>query len=52
MAMSLVYVFEGKTSPKAEYANARLLSLLNLSHDLYVVLQILKRLDEEVIANG
>jgi Type I restriction enzyme R protein N terminus (HSDR_N) len=38
--------------PNAEYANSRLFSLVNPSNDLYVVLQVLKRLGEEAIANG
>ena len=36
--------------PAAEYANSRLFSLLNPSNELYVVLQILKRLGMEAIA--
>ncbi|HBB35661.1 MAG TPA: restriction endonuclease subunit R [Cyanobacteria bacterium UBA8803] len=38
--------------PRAEYANSRLFSLLNPSNELYGVLQILKRLGGEAIANG
>lgn len=38
--------------PAAEYANSRLFSLLNPDNDLYGVLQILKRLGEEAIADG
>ena len=36
--------------PTAEYANSRLFSLFNPSNDLYVVLQVLKRLGREAIA--
>jgi predicted type IV restriction endonuclease len=36
--------------PTAEYANSRLFSLFNPNNDLYVVLQILKRLGREAIA--
>ncbi|WP_322744761.1 type I restriction enzyme HsdR N-terminal domain-containing protein [[Phormidium] sp. LEGE 05292] len=35
--------------PTAEYANSRLFSLLNPSNELYLVLQILRRLGEETI---
>lgn len=38
--------------PTAEYANSRLFSLLNPSNELYLVLQILKRLGEEAIKSS
>jgi len=38
--------------PTAEYANSKLFSLVNPNNDLYGVLQVLKRLGEEAIANG
>lgn len=38
--------------PTVEYANSRLFSLLNPSNELYGVLQILKRLGREAIANA
>ena len=38
--------------PTAEYANSRLFSLVNPDNDLYGVLQVLKRLGAEAIANG
>lgn len=37
--------------PTAEYANSRLFSLVNPDNDLYGVLQVLKRLGAEAIAN-
>jgi hypothetical protein len=37
--------------PTAEYANSRLFSLVNPSNELYTVLQVLKRLGLEAIAN-
>ncbi|HEY9879458.1 MAG TPA: type I restriction enzyme HsdR N-terminal domain-containing protein [Leptolyngbyaceae cyanobacterium] len=36
--------------PTAQYANSRLFSLVNPGNDLYAVLQVLKRLGEEVVA--
>ncbi|NJN86032.1 MAG: restriction endonuclease subunit R [Leptolyngbyaceae cyanobacterium SL_7_1] len=36
--------------PKAEYANSRLFSLVNPNNELWVVLQVLRRLGEEAIA--
>ena len=36
--------------PTAEYANSRLFSLVNPSNELYIVLQVLKRLGEMVVA--
>jgi predicted type IV restriction endonuclease len=38
--------------PTAEYANSRLFSLFNPNNELYTVLQVLKRLGLEAIANG
>ncbi|MFB2896327.1 type I restriction endonuclease [Aerosakkonemataceae cyanobacterium BLCC-F50] len=38
--------------PTAEYANSRLFSLLNPSNELYLVLQILRRLGEEAIKSS
>lgn len=38
--------------PTAEYANSRLFSLVNPNNELYLVLQVLKRLGLEMIANG
>ncbi|MFB2833619.1 type I restriction endonuclease [Floridanema evergladense] len=38
--------------PTAEYANSRLFSLLNPSNELYLVLQILRRLGEEAIESS
>ncbi|PSB34565.1 restriction endonuclease subunit R [Chlorogloea sp. CCALA 695] len=39
--------------PAAEYANSRLFSLVNPKNELYIVLQVLKRLGKEVVAvNG
>lgn len=38
--------------PIAEYANSRLFSLVNPNNELYSVLQVLKRLRLEAIANG
>jgi hypothetical protein len=38
--------------PMAEYANSRLFSLVNPNNELYSVLQVLKRLGLEAIANG
>jgi predicted type IV restriction endonuclease len=38
--------------PKAEYANSRLFSLVNPNNELWVVLQVLRRLGEEAIAPG
>ncbi|MFB2878406.1 type I restriction endonuclease [Floridanema aerugineum] len=38
--------------PTAEYANSRLFSLLNPSNELYLVLQILRRLGEETIKSS
>ncbi|WNN88685.1 type I restriction endonuclease [Gloeocapsopsis dulcis] len=38
--------------PTAEYANSRLFSLVNPNNELYTVLQVLKRLGMEAIANG
>jgi predicted type IV restriction endonuclease len=38
--------------PTAEYANSRLFALLNPNNELYLVLQILKRLGNEAIVNG
>lgn len=35
--------------PTAEYANSKLFSLLNPNNELYTVLQILKRLGEEIV---
>lgn len=35
--------------PTAEYANSRLFSLVNPDNDLYVVLQVLKRLGEAIV---
>jgi predicted type IV restriction endonuclease len=37
--------------PTAEYANSRLFSLVNPNHDRYRVLQVLKQLGEQAIAN-
>ena len=37
--------------PTAEYANSRLFSLVNPSNELYIVLQVLKRLGEMVVVN-
>jgi hypothetical protein len=37
--------------PTAEYANSRLFSLVNPSNELYTVLQVLRRLGLEAIAN-
>jgi predicted type IV restriction endonuclease len=36
--------------PTAEYGNSRLFSLLNPNNEIYIVLQILKRLGAEAIA--
>jgi predicted type IV restriction endonuclease len=38
--------------PQAEYANSKLFSLVNPNNALYGVLQVLKRLGEEAIADG
>jgi hypothetical protein len=38
--------------PNAEYANSKLFSLVNPNNDLCSVLQVLKRLGAEAIANG
>lgn len=43
---------KGTRQPTAEYANSRLFSLVNPNNELYTVLQILKRLGMEAIANG
>jgi predicted type IV restriction endonuclease len=40
---------EGATETITQYANSRLLSLVNPGNELYLVLQILKRLGREVI---
>lgn len=38
--------------PMAEYSNSRLFSLVNPNNELYMVLQVLKRLGLEAIASG
>lgn len=38
--------------PTAEYDNSRLFSLVNSNNELYLVLQVLKRLGLEAIANS
>jgi hypothetical protein len=41
-------IAEGTTEIITQYANSRLLSLVNPGNELYLVLQILKRLGKEV----
>ena len=43
---------KGTRQPTGEYANSRLFLLVNPNNKLYVVLQVLKRLGLETIANG
>jgi len=41
---------KGTRQPTAEYATSRLFSLVNPNNELYTVLQVLKRLGQEVVA--